>query len=328
MNRPSVHALVLNHNGKPHNARCLRSLLAQDYPNLRVLFVDNGSDDDSVNAVRREFGDRVEYLFNGRNLFYAAGNNRGLRHALNQGADYLFLVNNDTVLEPGCLAGLAECMAARPEAGGCQPLLCRLDGDAPASEVCSAGIHVSLSGRCWDAGRGKSAEEFGAEPVEVAGVTGAAMFLPASVVREVGLLDERYVMYFEDADYSFRIRRAGHPLFLVPSARMGHVGSATTSSLMPLRQLALCETNSYRLVLDHFPDGLRQRGLLASAAFSLGSCLRNLAGGNPAAAKAILKGGWDGLRLAAGGTPETNGDRETVRAHIRADVRYPPGGAP
>ncbi|BDQ34346.1 glycosyltransferase family 2 protein [Pseudodesulfovibrio portus] len=319
----SVHAIVLNYNGQRHNSRCLRSLLDQDYPNLRVLFVDNGSDDGSVEAVRQEFGDRVDYLLNHQNLFYAAGNNRGLARALDQEAEFLFIVNNDTVLEQGCVARLARFMADRPEAGGCQPLLRAMD---EGETVYSAGVLVSLSGRCWDAGRGGLVDAFGQEPSEVAGITGAAMFLRASAVREVGTFDERYVMYFEDVDYSFRLRRAGYPLYLVPGARVAHEGGATASATMPLGRIRLCETNSYRLVLDHFPDGLRGRGLLASTAFTLGSCLRNLARGNPSAAGAVLAGGRRGLRLVIEGTADTGDEsRETLRSHIRVRTWFPPG---
>ena len=320
MTRPSVHVIVLNYNGQQHNARCLRSILDQDYPNLRVLFVDNGSEDGSVEAVRQELGDRVDYLLNGRNLYYAAGNNRGIRHALDHGADFLFIVNNDTVLEPGCIVRLVDFMTGHPDAGGCQPLVCALDD---ARVVYSAGIRISLSGRCWDAGRGRPVEAFGSEPAAVAGLTGAGMFLPAAVVHEVGPLDERYVMYFEDADYSLRIRRAGYDLYLVPDARMGHVGGATTSVCMAERWVRLCETNSYRLVLDHFPDGLRARALFASVAFTLGSCLRNLLSGNLTAAGAVLSGGWDGFRLALRDAARP-GDREMLRSHICAGVWYPP----
>ncbi len=276
---PRVCAVVLNYNGIRHNSRCLHSLLEQDYPALHVLFVDNGSTDDSLSLVKNEFGNQLEYLENKENLYFAAGNNRGIRHALKAGFEYIFIVNNDTELETSCVTQLTTFMQKHPTAGGCQPLIHQLD-EARSHLVASAGVRISLSGRCWDAGTGQPVTTFGSHHREVRGITGGGMFLSDKALYETCGFDESYVMYFEDVDISFRLRKAGYTLHLVPTARMGHRVAATSNEFVPLLRISLCETNSYRLIQTHFPSSLRLRSLLVSCGFTLGSAAVSLLNGD------------------------------------------------
>lgn len=327
----TVYAIVLNYNGKHFNSRCLHSLLRQDYPGLHILFVDNGSTDASLEAVRSEFADRLEYLDNGENLYFAAGNNRGIQLALDRGADYVFIVNNDTELAPDCVTELVRFIERHPEAGGCQPLLCNLGKGSflrgKGSTINSAGIKISLSGRSWDDMQGLPVESVPELPFEVAGITGGGMFLPASVVAEQAGFDESYIMYFEDVDLSCRIRRSGKALYTVPAAQMGHMVAATTSEYAPLLRVRQCETNSYRLILGHFPKSIRARALLVSTVFTAGSFLINLLKGNPGMASAVAQGGWNGFRLLlkGGGTPSPDDvTRDMLRPFIQVDTFFPP----
>src|SRR3954453_12196768 len=95
-NHPLIIIVVLNWNGCADTIECLESVRALDYPNFRTVLVDNGSTDRTVVATRQHFPD-VHIIQNGRNLGYAAGNNVGIRYALRQGADYILILNNDTI---------------------------------------------------------------------------------------------------------------------------------------------------------------------------------------------------------------------------------------
>ncbi|MBI3695947.1 MAG: glycosyltransferase family 2 protein, partial [Acidobacteria bacterium] len=113
---PSVYAVVLNHNGAGWLKRCLESLLACSYPTLRVLLVDNASTDDSLQVVR-EFSGRLHLLQNSENLGFCEGNNLAIRYALEHGADYVALLNNDTWFEPEWLDSLVAVGERNPQVG-------------------------------------------------------------------------------------------------------------------------------------------------------------------------------------------------------------------
>ncbi|MCX6022275.1 MAG: glycosyltransferase family 2 protein, partial [Chloroflexi bacterium] len=113
---PSVSLVVLAWNGRDDTLECLKSLAAVSYPRLEVVVVDNGSSDDTVRAVRESYP-AVQLIENGKNLGYAGGNNVGILYALDRGADYVMLLNNDTVVHPDFLDVMLETLQANPDIG-------------------------------------------------------------------------------------------------------------------------------------------------------------------------------------------------------------------
>ncbi|UCD05136.1 MAG: glycosyltransferase family 2 protein [candidate division WOR-3 bacterium] len=98
--RPLVYVLILNWNGRSLTVDCVEAVLKSDYPNFRVVVIDNGSTDDSVAFLRKRFGRRIDIIENGKNLGYADGFNTGLKYAFQrQGSDYCLVMNNDTVID-------------------------------------------------------------------------------------------------------------------------------------------------------------------------------------------------------------------------------------
>lgn len=290
---PLVYIVVLNYNGIDFNDACIDSLLKTDYFNYKILFVDNGSTDGSIDRVRQRYP-AVEVLENKANLFFAAGNNRGIEFALERGADYIFILNNDTEVDSYCLPSLVSFMEAMPESGAVQPLLCLM---SHPQLIASAGCRISLSGRSWDDSFGIPCGSFGDDPRQVAGVTGGAMLVRADVLRKVGMFDEQYRMYFEDVDLSFRIQKAGLKLYVVPQGRVLHAVSATTKTSFSRMRIQLCDTNSYRIILTHFPVILALVGYPLSLGFSLGSFLYALIRGRVGHAGAAFMGALHGLYL-------------------------------
>jgi len=111
---PLVFIIVLNWNGKDDTLECLGSLQQLDYPNFETVVVDNGSTDGSEDVIRSAFPS-VNFIQTGRNLGYAGGNNVGIKHALSHGADYVWLLNNDTTVDPNALTALVETAQADPK---------------------------------------------------------------------------------------------------------------------------------------------------------------------------------------------------------------------
>jgi GT2 family glycosyltransferase len=123
---PKVFIILLNWNGAADTLECVRSLRALTYPNYEVVIVDNGSSGDDV-AVLKEEAPECYIIENGRNDGFSEGNNVGMRYALARGADYLLLLNNDTVVESGFLDPLVEAVQADTRIGIVAPRVCPYD---------------------------------------------------------------------------------------------------------------------------------------------------------------------------------------------------------
>jgi len=292
-----VQVVVLNYNGRDLLPPCLDALQASDCPDLAIMLVDNASSDGSVDFMRQAYP-KVEVLENPENYYFSRGNNEGLRLALARRARYILVLNNDTLIDPACVSLLAEFMDSRPRAGACQPLLCFMDRPDLAA---SAGIRVGIAGKAWDLACGEPAASLGREPFQVLGVTGGAMFLRASALRQVGMFCEEFQMYFEDVDLSLRLREAGWETWGVPSARVLHECSATTNRAGAWRRGYFCERNSYKVVLRNYPPtkilkaylrGLPQAALAATYNLLLHDRRYGLA-----IARAMLQGLRDFARL-------------------------------
>lgn len=120
---PSVYVVLLNWNGCQDTLECVRSLEKVTYPNFVIIIVDNGSDGNDAETIRREVGDSCHIIENGRNDGFCEGNNVGMRYALAQGADYVLILNNDTVVDSDFLSQLVESAEADPSVGVAVPCI-------------------------------------------------------------------------------------------------------------------------------------------------------------------------------------------------------------
>jgi len=218
-----VYVLILAWNRRDDTLECITSLLNSSYQQLQVVVCDNGSTDDTVSAVSTNFPD-VKLLEFGRNLGFAAGANRGLRFALDAGAQQILLINNDVVVDPTMVEHLVAAIA--PQVGIIAPMI--YYADAP-SIIWSAGGMRSR----WtleQIGDRRGQHDSGNWPPRVRRdfVSGCAMLLTRTLLETVGLFDERFFMYYEDNDFCLRARKAGFEILLVPTARMWHKVSASS----------------------------------------------------------------------------------------------------
>jgi GT2 family glycosyltransferase len=234
-NRPSVAVIVLAWNGRALTLDCLDSLANVTTPNVRIVLVDNASTDGTVQAVRERFGERVDVLINARTLGFAAGNNAGIRYALDRGADFLLLLNNDTVVDAGFIDPLLADLAAHPDAGIAAPKIYYFN---PADRIWFAGGEVSMwQGRAWHTGiRSDDRGQFDT-PREIGYASGCALFARRAVFERTGPLDPGFRAYFEDTDFCFRARAHGFSIRYVPESRVWHRISASTGGQMSRRKI-------------------------------------------------------------------------------------------
>jgi hypothetical protein len=218
---PSVWVIVLNWNGTEDTLACLRSVERLDYPAFSVLVVDNGSRPETLGRVRAGLG-TATLLENGSNLGFALGNNRGIEWAVDRGAEYVFLLNNDTVVDPGCLATLVEIAESDPSVGIVGAVNFYLS--RPDVIWYSGGIVDWRSGTLWDPTSEKTLAELNGIPSvrEVDDVAGSSLLIRASVIREIGLMDPRYFMYYEETDWCLRAKRRGYRVVACLDGRIWH----------------------------------------------------------------------------------------------------------
>lgn len=210
---------------------CLRSL-PEACAGLRweAHVVDNASTDDTVEQVAREFSSTV-LTVNTDNVGFAAANNQGIAKS---NARYMFLLNSDTVAQPGSITELVRFADAHPKAGIVGPRLLNTDGSFQASccalpsllsEVLSA---TGLGERLINTGYPGVAEHRCDRPMQVGYVAGAAMFARAEAVAQVGGMSTDYFMYAEEADWCWRMAKAGWETWHYPASRIIHHGGQST----------------------------------------------------------------------------------------------------
>jgi hypothetical protein len=290
---PSVAVVVLSWNRCDDTLACLRSLAAVDFSDLTAIVVDNASTDGTVDAVRSEFPG-VEVLVNPSNLGFADGNNVGLRRALELGADWVLVLNNDVEVDPGFLRPLLEEAERRPDAGALSPKI--LFAEPPDL--------IWFAGARYDPRRGYNGRQRGYgerddgrfdELFETDRVCGAAMLVPRAVLEEDGLFDPALFAYSEDTDWSLRVRERGHGLYVVPASRVWHKVSASSGGESSPATLYYGTRNALAVAERHAPLGAlgtwRRRLTLLSA-----HLVQALLSGRRREGVSAVLGGWRDFR--------------------------------
>jgi GT2 family glycosyltransferase len=215
-----VAVVVLSWNGRDDTLACLASLAAVPEPELAVVVVDNGSSDGVGEAVAAAFAD-VEVVRSEVNLGFAGGCNLGISRALELGADYVLLLNNDVEVDPDFVAALVAEAERRPRAGALCAKVLYLD---PPDRIWFAGARFDPRSGYNGRQRGYGARDDGRFDgvVESDRACGAAMLVPRGVFDEVGLFDPELFAYSEDTEWSLRARRAGYAVYVVPASRVWH----------------------------------------------------------------------------------------------------------
>ncbi|MHB1323613.1 MAG: glycosyltransferase family 2 protein [Coriobacteriia bacterium] len=220
---PLVYVILVNWNGFDDTVACVESCLALDYAPFHLVVVDNDSADGSGIRLAERFASesQVEVLLAERNLGFAGGNNLGIRHALDAGAEYVWLLNNDTVVDPPALRELVSAAQEHPEAGMVGSKVFYFD--RPNVLWFAGGvIKTHRDGTTYH--RGMNEVDTGAydAPAYVDYVTGCSLLTSAEVVRSIGLMAEEYFLYWEEVDWCDRARAAGYSSLCIPTSRVWH----------------------------------------------------------------------------------------------------------
>jgi GT2 family glycosyltransferase len=211
--------VVLTWNNFADTAECLHSLGQLNYPRYNIILVDNGSTDGSIERLQATFP-KVEIIKNDRNLGYAGGNNIGIKHALSNGAEYLLILNNDTIVDRNLAAELTSISRACNNSGvlGCANYYY----DNREKIQFSGGMIDWKTGDVIDTTRHKIDEGQFKALRQVDTVAGSCLFIPATVIKAVGSFDERYFLTFEESDLCCRVKKAGYTVYTCMNAIIWH----------------------------------------------------------------------------------------------------------
>lgn len=223
-----VAIVVLNWNGADDAIACIASLLVQKDAVPDVVLVDNDSHDDSVAKLGQyvaEVKATIHFIKNGVNSGFTGGNNVGFSYALEQGYEYIGTLNPDATADAYWTSSLIAELDTNNDVGIATGILARSDKktvDTTAEQYTTWGIPSPR-------GRDSLLADAPKQPEYVFGSTGGGFIARADMLREVGLFDEKYFMYFEDVDFSFRAQLAGYKVRYTPSAIAYHKLSASTN---------------------------------------------------------------------------------------------------
>jgi GT2 family glycosyltransferase len=262
----SVAVVIVNWNGMPQLPACLLALARQEYPDLEIIVVDNGSQDGSVAFIAANYPS-VRILQNHTNTGFAAACNQGIQATA---AEFVALLNNDTVVHPGWISAMVARMAD-PGVGMCA---CKLLLMTHGSQMIdSLGVAVDRLGYAWGiAGGQPDAPALVPSSEQLLGPSGGAGLYRRRMLAELGGFDADFFAYLEDVDLAWRAQWAGWRCAYAPDAIVYHLHSATSTRIPGLKSRLLAR-NRIWMVAKNYPAGALLRYLPLFIVFEIGALL-------------------------------------------------------
>jgi GT2 family glycosyltransferase len=233
MTLPLVHIVILNWNGLADTLECLASIRKLTYPNVRVQLIDNASANNEAEVVEREFPE-VTVLKQKENLGFCGGCNAGMQNAITEGADFVMLLNNDAFVSPDLIETLLDGYEKLENPGAVSPVIFKY----PETE--QIWFSIARWEADWKSGEAKFRlaldENYESlknkQPYQTEFACGCCLFVSSRVIKEVGLLDERYFAFFDEAEWCVRMKKHGLTSYIVPSAFIYHKVGGSTPNLV------------------------------------------------------------------------------------------------
>jgi GT2 family glycosyltransferase len=296
---PSVLVVILNWNSPDETRTAVDSVLNMDYPNCNIVVVDNGSTDDSVAILETITNDRVQLIRSPINTGFTGGCNLGLDLALQNDVDYVWLLNNDSVVDPETLSSLVELAEGDPSIGLVSPMIASLQ--EPSKLLNAGGLYTPEVPIFTSTKKLQQARDWAATSADRVMLMGTALLVRVAMVRKIGTLDPAMFAYWEDTDLSLRSIKAGFRNAVDFNSTIYHkeksAAGAEAHEMKPHYWYYMAR-NEIRFWKKH--AGLRTRAKPLWWAY--GSQLDNLKllRGNEVSRQAILAGLWDGWRNKTG----------------------------
>lgn len=280
---PMVTVIIPNYNGRELLKKCIEALERQICREFRVLVVDNGSTDESVTLTSETLD--LEFIVLKENMGFCGAVNIGIRHA---NTPYVILLNNDTEAEPEFVGELLAAIRRSKRIFSCGAMMI----DHGRRELLdNAGDYYTALGWAVARGKGRPIKNFLKE-CEVFSCCGGAMICRTETVKRLGGLDEQHFAYLEDVDVGYRARIYGYRNYYVPTARVCHVGSATTGTRYNERKVFLAARNSMYVIYKNMPF---LQLILNLPLIAIGIVIKTIFFLKKGFAGEYLRGVWEGI---------------------------------
>jgi GT2 family glycosyltransferase len=303
----NVAAIVLNYNGFDETKECIESLVAAGFSLSAIYLVDNCSPDRSGEKLKQLFPE-VKFSQVGYNSGYGAGNNYGIRKAVSDGFPFILIINNDVVVHPGFLQPLIGELRNREDVGAVTGKVLYKDlphiinaAGGKFSKVLCMGINLRIG----------EYDDLRAEKKEIDFIPGMLILLKRDVIERVGLLDETYFLYFEDIDYSLRIKKLYKMIYTSASTVYHKSGGGIKGKMYTETYLYYYTRNRF-----WFFRKMHSGYTFYILIFSLLNCMQKsliVLAGKSDDRKRKLFSLWKGFFAGAFGRRETNGYRGIAR---------------
>lgn len=254
---PLVHIVILNYNSINDTISCLKSLKNIDYPNYKIVVVDNNSSDNSVEILQEQFKEDI-IIANKENMGYASGNNVGIKFALDNGADYICVLNNDVEVEPNFLNPIINLLEEDKSIAIAGPCICEF---SDREKVQAMGAYINLYiGLAQGKYRGKNYNSLSKNMFEVDYIGGACFVVRREILENIGLIPENYFLFYEETEFCLKIKKRGYKLICLKNSRVYHKGSATISKFGGLSYYFL---NRNRIVFMRRNANIMQKSIFS-----------------------------------------------------------------
>ena len=230
---------------------CIESLQKTNIEDLKIIVVDNSSSDNSLNVIKHYTDESVIkniiLLVSKENNGFSAGNNIGIKYAFDHGADYVLLLNNDTIVAPDMISALLKNCNDR------RITVPKIYYYSQPDVLWYAGGRIDYKrGRFYHVGENEADSEKYSNKNKVDFATGCCLMIPRNIIKEAGLLYEPFFMYCEDVEYSLRVRRKGFSIVYCPDAKLWHKVSSTSGTKSKMSLYYGNRNRLYVLKMYHF----------------------------------------------------------------------------
>jgi len=284
---PLVYIIILNWNNWQDTLACVESCRKLTWPNFRIIVVDNGSSDGSEDILRRKLPD-IDIMQTGANLGFAGGNNLGINHAMEYGADYIWLLNNDAIADSEALSEMVKALEHDPAAAMAGSKIYYYDSPDTIWYAGGGWEKGRLRVRQRGAGKVDKGQYDTAGPVD--SLSGCSLLARVAALKKIGLLDTGYFLYWEDTEWCARARELGFRVLFVPSSRVWHKISGSVGNLSAIQYYYHIRNGFY--FLHRFDRQSLPRFVLFSLTFAAVSVLK----GNVQVVQGMARGYLDYLR--------------------------------
>jgi GT2 family glycosyltransferase len=223
---PKVYIIILNFNSYKDTIECIKSLENISYSSYEIVIVDNKSRDNSVEEISKNCPN-YKLLLSKENFGYASGNNIGIKYALEQGAEYVCILNNDVIVKQDFLESLIETFNTDNTIGMVGPCICEYNNK---NIVQAMGAYINLyRGLAMGQYEGKDYNKINKKFIQVDYLGGACFIVKAEVLKTIGLIPENYFLFYEETEFCLRARKSGYKLVCISDSKVYHKRSATIS---------------------------------------------------------------------------------------------------